>query len=245
METERQPAKSYGDKHRTACERWVGMPSGLPPEMAIEFMARLNAGSTIGKLTSGKPGYGPAFVNYPRFKKHCQMHPTWGAEARKISEANVIRLKGAPRKALTHCRNGHAFAGDNLYVSPDGKERRCLTCMKFNGKFGRRVSEDQAKRAIEALKAGALLTEICKAGAPSYVVTQRAQFRAYFEDAFARGLTVDQIFDHLAATHRGTEEAKKRFLARRARSENSDFPVNLPVPDLGQPVLNLATWQEQ
>jgi hypothetical protein len=30
-----------------------------------------------------------------------------------------------------------------------------------------------------------------------------------------------------------------------AQSETSDFPVNLPVPDLGQPVLNLATERDQ
>jgi hypothetical protein len=67
-------------------------------------------------------------------------------------------------------------------------------------------------------------------------------FRAYFVDAFVRGLTVDQIFDHLEETHRRTEEAKKRFLARRDQSENSDFPVNLPV---GQPVLNLTSEHDQ
>jgi len=30
-----------------------------------------------------------------------------------------------------------------------------------------------------------------------------------------------------------------------AKSETSDFPLNLPVPDLGQPVLNLATERDQ
>jgi hypothetical protein len=30
-----------------------------------------------------------------------------------------------------------------------------------------------------------------------------------------------------------------------AQSETSDFPVNLPVPDVGQPVLNLATGHDQ
>lgn len=71
------------------------------------------------------------------------------------------------------------------------------------------------------------------------------EFRAYFEDALARGLTVDQIFDNLEDTRRTADEAKKRFLKRRDKSETSDFPVNLPVPDLGQPVLNLATEHDQ
>jgi hypothetical protein len=54
--------------------------------------------------------------------------------------------------------------------------------------------------------------------------------RAYFEDAFARGLTVDQIFDSLEDTSRRTDEAKQRFRERRA-SEVSDFPLNLPDQD--------------
>lgn len=30
---------------------------------------------------------------------------------------------------LTHCPNGHAYAGENLYVKPNG-ERNCRTCMR-------------------------------------------------------------------------------------------------------------------
>jgi hypothetical protein len=65
------------------------------------------------------------------------------------------------------------------------------------------------------------------------------QMRAYLVQEFARGKNVDQIFDSLEGTYRRTDEAKQRFRERRA-SETSDFPVNLPVPDLGQSVLNLA-----
>ena len=70
-------------------------------------------------------------------------------------------------------------------------------------------------------------------------------FRNYFMDAFARGMTVDEIFDHMEDTHRRTEEAKRRYLARRDKSEISHSPVNLAVSGLGQPVLNLATGQDQ
>ena len=30
--------------------------------------------------------------------------------------------------AKTHCPQGHEYAGDNLYVHPSGRERRCRTC---------------------------------------------------------------------------------------------------------------------
>jgi hypothetical protein len=36
-----------------------------------------------------------------------------------------------------------------------------------------------------------------------------------------------------------------RHTLKALQSENSDFPVNLPVPDLGQSVLNLATERDQ
>jgi hypothetical protein len=36
---------------------------------------------------------------------------------------------GAANREKTHCRNGHPFAGDNLYVKPSG-ERCCRTCRR-------------------------------------------------------------------------------------------------------------------
>lgn len=36
------------------------------------------------------------------------------------------------RKA-THCKRGHAFSGENLYLAPDG-ERGCRSCMRMNNR---------------------------------------------------------------------------------------------------------------
>jgi hypothetical protein len=55
--------------------------------------------------------------------------------------------------------------------------------------------------------------------------------------------TLDRAFEGLAALNVGLAQAMKTLKA--LESENSDFPVNLPVSDLGQPVLNLATGQDQ
>jgi len=30
----------------------------------------------------------------------------------------------------THCKNGHPLSGDNLYVRPDGRGRRCKACVR-------------------------------------------------------------------------------------------------------------------
>jgi hypothetical protein len=102
MEIKRLPfGQSHADKIRAAHYKWVNMPPGIPPDMAIDFMERLKAGSTIGKLTGGGKR-GPPMVSYDRFKKHCELHPDWAVEARRISQSNVRILKGlgAQRRKL-------------------------------------------------------------------------------------------------------------------------------------------------
>jgi hypothetical protein len=80
MEIELLPlGHSLADKHRAAELRWRGKPPGIPPEMAIEFMAKLKAGSTVRKLTAGGKILGAAMVSFDRFKKHCELNPIWAA----------------------------------------------------------------------------------------------------------------------------------------------------------------------
>jgi hypothetical protein len=55
--------------------------------------------------------------------------------------------------------------------------------------------------------------------------------------------TLDRAFEALATVGTGLAQAMKTLKA--LQSETSDFPVKLPVPDLGQPVLNLATEHDQ
>jgi hypothetical protein len=55
--------------------------------------------------------------------------------------------------------------------------------------------------------------------------------------------TLDRAFEALAAIGIGFTQAMKTLKA--LQSELSDFPVKLPVPDLGQSVLNLATERDQ
>jgi len=55
--------------------------------------------------------------------------------------------------------------------------------------------------------------------------------------------TLDRAIGALGTVVVGLTQAMKTLKA--LQSETSDFPVNLPVPDLGQPVLNLATEHDQ
>jgi hypothetical protein len=57
-----------------------------------------------------------------------------------------------------------------------------------------------------------------------------------------RDLQEDRAFEALATVSVGLVQAIDTLKA--LQSETSDFPVNLPVSDLGQPVLHLATEPE-
>jgi len=128
------------------------LPAGISDVVAEECMARLRAGSSVRKLTSGLR-LGHALVTRARFKKHCELHPEWGAEAWRISKANTKAARGARFRAMTHCKHGHPLSGDNLYLySNQGRtDRKCLTCNKRLAEAGRRVSEQQARQVVNAL----------------------------------------------------------------------------------------------
>ena len=61
---------------------------------------------------------------------------------------NVLRGEGlaAQNSARTHCPRGHAYAGANLYVAPDGR-RYCRTCRREKQRNYRR-----AKRIAQSVE---------------------------------------------------------------------------------------------
>jgi hypothetical protein len=168
---------SPSDFHRTLeLNWWRNAPPGMSPEMAEECMARLRAGSTVRKLTTGLRQFGPGLVTCERFKKHCELHPEWAAEAWRISKANTKAARSARFRALTHCKYGHPLSGDNLYsyVSHGRHERKCLTCNKRLAEFGRRMSEEQARRVVEALNGGKTIAESRRPAIPTSSMPQHS-----------------------------------------------------------------------
>jgi hypothetical protein len=156
MEIERlPPGHSLADKHRAAELKWRGKPPGIPPEMAIEFMAKLQAGSTVRKLTGGGKVLGPAFVSYERFKKHCELHPEWATKARGISDINSRIGKGSRKrgKLFEFCTSGrHRMEGDNVMIGRTHKRpgnRFCRAC--WEEKMTRPMTTEEiasVKRAV-------------------------------------------------------------------------------------------------
>jgi hypothetical protein len=72
-------ANATRDRVRNSVNRWRGSPPGIPPELLVEFEARVAAGETIRDLTSPPAGK-VALVSNQRFRAHCKMHPEWSKE---------------------------------------------------------------------------------------------------------------------------------------------------------------------
>jgi hypothetical protein len=170
---ERLPlGQSHADKIRAAHYKWVGKPPGIPPEMAIEFMEKLKAGSTIGKLTGGGKRRGPPMVSKDRYKKHCELNPAWAAEARLISEGNVKLLKGASRRLRTHCNRGHEFAVHGLGYKNHVNGRRyryCKLCNKINGRKGTELPREMIDKIKALVRAGSPIGSFTSGGNPGYL----------------------------------------------------------------------------
>lgn len=163
--------QSHADKIRAAHYRWVNMPPGIPPDMAVDFMDKLKAGSTVGKLTGGGKK-GPPMVSYDRFKKHCELNPDWAVEARRISQINIKRLKGASRRARTHCSRGHEYAVHGLgYKSHiNGRSYRyCKLCNKINSRHGLKLPDQMIDQIKALVRAGSPIGSFTSGGKPGYL----------------------------------------------------------------------------
>jgi hypothetical protein len=243
METERLPlGKSLADKHRAAHYKWVNMPPGIPPDMAVEFMEKLKAGSTIRKLIGGGKILGPAMVSRERFKKHCELNPIWAAEARRISDVNGRLLKGARVRGLTHCKHGHPLSGDNLYVAPGRTERKCLTCVKRRYDAPVPATQEQIRQLTAALNAGKTISQICW-GRRDGRITE-VPILSFRKLKHYRRLNPDfETFLRSATADNNLKGQRRRYQPERVRleivrSQNNDFktivdltPASLP-PDV-------------
>jgi hypothetical protein len=113
-------------------------PSGhMTPEQANACMAALREGKTLRRFTNGGK-FGPAIVSFKKFKKHCELHPEWGAEAMRLAKINakagdILKSVNNAKRRQTQemCLKGlHPMKGDNLMMH---KGRRCcLACWRHH-----------------------------------------------------------------------------------------------------------------
>jgi hypothetical protein len=218
---------SHADKCRAAALKWAGRPPGIPPDIALEFMAKLNAGSTVRKLTAGGKECGPTMVSRERFKKHCELNPIWAAEVWRISDANTRQLKGGRYRSVTHCKHGHLLSEDNVYFGRSRPQRHCIACIKRRSASPLPASSEQIQRATAALNAGKTISQICW-GKRDGRVTER-RILSFSKLKLHREL--NPAFDRFLLSAIADNNAKgqlRRHHPERARieiirSENDDF----------------------
>ncbi|TFV75309.1 hypothetical protein E4K64_16535 [Bradyrhizobium frederickii] len=233
MANAQQPA--WIEAHRAGCLKWRGAPPGMPAELADEFMTNLKAGSTIRKLTSGMKEFGPSLVSYSRFKKHCELHPEWAAEAWRISKINGDFGKGHNR-IKTHCKFGHPFATyQRLNFDKGSVIRKCNMCHFLRYKEGGRVKPEIMVKVKAELERGATISSLTASGKPTRLLAHHA---------FKRARRENPEIDILAA--KVIEGSRSRALRTRwtrvhneiRREQNNDYymirallPVSFPDKD--------------
>ncbi|GMP11864.1 hypothetical protein TM239_63470 [Bradyrhizobium sp. TM239] len=145
-----------------AARRSCPYPTLMTSSQVAECMEALRNGLTLRRITGGGK-FGKMIVSLTKFKAHCAAYPAWGAEAMKLARANAKAAdfgKGHKRN-LTHCKQGHPLSGDNLYIAPGRRERKCMTCTKLRYSTPRPPTAGQIERATELLNGGSSLNLVC------------------------------------------------------------------------------------
>jgi hypothetical protein len=203
-----------------------GTPPGLSDEKAMRMILALREGRTLRSFG----------VKAPRLKTYFDAHPEYAQEALPPIDANArtARLrKGARLGNRTHCKYGHPFSGENLFISPEGW-RRCQVCIAKSHAENRTMSEPQARRVVEALNEGKTIANMTKSGTPSYILNHRALLlfrRKYpkFDRLVVRLSTKNAKIHHAEASTRRAQILRAPYIA--AHGDDIFSLIRSVVPD--------------
>ncbi|OSJ16833.1 hypothetical protein BST63_10595 [Bradyrhizobium canariense] len=132
---------------------------------AAQLMQHLEAGKTVQECG----------IKRASLELYLKDHPDFAAKALPLIDANAkaAQSRKGHNRNKTHCKFGHPLSGANLFRSTDGF-RRCRACFSNSMANNRTVNEDQARRVVEALNAGAIISQFTKANRPGYILNNRA-----------------------------------------------------------------------
>jgi hypothetical protein len=229
MEIERLPlGQSLADKHRAAELKWRRKPPGIPSDMAIEFMARLSAGSTVRKLTGGGE-LGPAMVSFDRFKKHCELHPKWAAEAWRVSNASTRILKTARFRAMTHCKFGHSLADARVYQMDGYKARHCRICGIVRAGRAGVIRPEVGEKVRALLKRNAPISSFTTGASGNYLMSHVTFNKFRREDS-----EIDSLASRVIASARHAAQHRRwsRVRNHTIREQNNDhYKIRDMIPE--------------
>jgi hypothetical protein len=143
------------------------------PAQANRFMEALRSGRTLRRVCGGGK-FGPAIASITKFRKHCELYPEWGTEARRLASANA---KAADKlkdhcSYRTHCRRGHEFAVHGLAYKNHVNGRRyryCKLCNKINSRQGSKLPDEIVAKVKSLVRSGNPLNSFTSGGKPGYL----------------------------------------------------------------------------
>ena len=195
-------------------------------------MASFRLGSTLR----------PFHENAKRFDAYCKAHPDYAREAKALLSENLKASnlrKGAAKRALTHCKYGHPLSGDNLYLAPGRKKRKCWACIKRRDKSPKPPSQEQIRRVTAALNAGRTIGEICwgrvgdKKVGPSILTFRKLKLHRELNPDFDR-FVVAAMADH------NSKGQLRRYNRETTKEKKSDQDVVCVVINNGKPLPRLT-----
>jgi hypothetical protein len=219
----------------------------MAPAMADDFMAKLKAGSTVRKLTSGVKKFGPAIVSFERFKKHCELHPEWGVEAWRVSKINRNKGRGSRFRNLTHCKHGHPLIEARVRYYKGWTVRDCLRC-EAERRGGGIINPAVLLKVKAALKDGGATINQVIHGRPVGGGSYNPSLRLVDSAAFYRHRRENPDFDRFvaeASANNNSRGQQIRHARERARVQTAKrledandyhkilalFPVTFPGRD--------------
>lgn len=117
----------------TGCWQWGGKlnPNGYGRfwSKGIEYLThRFSYQTFVGEIPKGKE------LDHLCRNRWCCNHEHLEALTRK---EHIIRGNGLAgiNARKTHCPKEHPLSGDNLYIRPSDKKRRCKACLKEQGRW--------------------------------------------------------------------------------------------------------------
>lgn len=96
-----------------------------------DFLSKLHSGKTLSleqRAQISARFKGRRQTEEQKRKSGDGVRASWTPE-RRAAQAERSRAMAASRPLKTHCKHGHPFDGDNLYVKPNGA-RGCRTCLR-------------------------------------------------------------------------------------------------------------------
>jgi hypothetical protein len=199
-----------------------------PPEVTLPaVMAALEAGRSIGSITSGRGG--PLIIRAYGLRRLMAANPEWSARAAPLIKANALAANARKSEWLrkrTHCNHGHSFH-DALMVNRGGyRYRVCRTCRSLE--VGAPMNAAIKEKVAAIIKKGEPITTAIKSVRSSFPTIARwrnedPEFNKLIETF--RPVRIENQYNRMAATNR--RNATHR---RIAKEKNIYHKIHAMIP---------------